>query len=327
MVKGKDVSKLIAARDAISKNFPVEHVENTFWCPKDKDGDDKQPGFYLYAYGGCVLKLYLITPQNKKEDELHFSLFDNEYEKFFADKNGNATWTEESKNRFNNAKKLDGGSEERYKRLLKLVEEDWNIILSAFRARAYPQKDDDKQYLERARETVIAHKNNGSEKDGIKIIEMESRIRGITTGKKPDMIGVRKEGNETILSFIEYKCTTGTMEGNCRLIDHFRDMQKYYMRKGMFDYYESYDARIGSSVLGKVDDARRESLFILSHVGSGDTKEGMTPQKAIDGLKMVRDEYDGSSDQVRVVILKDEKDIIRQSDILSLDDAIRDLEQ
>ncbi len=322
-----DITLLTECTNAVNGNIPKAHEDNVFWCPKDKDGRPDRPGLYLYAYGGCVLKLYLIKPDRKEKWELHFSLFDTGYEtKYFVDKDGNSTWTRETRKKYDDAKNISGGSKARLERLLTLNERDWDIILNAFKTRAYAGIDG-KRYLERARETVIAHNNNGEHKDSLKIIEMESRIREIKSGKKPDMIGVRSEGEDCVLSFIEYKCTSGAMIGVSRPVKHYDDMKNYFSKKDMFDYYESYDKRLGKPVLKKAADAEREILFLFSHVGIEDTRSGMSIQTALNGIYEVKGqaEADGLTDKVKAVILKDESGIIRREDIKSLDDAITQL--
>ena len=160
---------------------------------------------------------------------------------------------------------------------------------------------------------------------------MESRIREIKSGKKPDMIGVRSEGEDCVLSFIEYKCTSGTsggaMKGVYRPVKHYDDMKNYFSKKDMFDYYESYDKRLGKPVLKKAADAEREILFLFSHVGIEDMRSGMSIQTALNGIYEVKGqaEADGLTDKVKAVILKDESGIIRREDIKSLDDAITQL--
>ncbi len=331
MIKWKseemDKDLLIECTNTVTGNIPKSHESSVFWCPKDKDGKPDQPGLYLYAYGGCVLKLYLKRPKGKGAWELHFSLFDTGYEtKYFVDEDGNSTWTRETRKKYDAAKSVNGGSKARLERLFKLDESDWDIILNAFKTRAYTGTDG-KMYLERARETVIAHNNNGDLTDGLKIIEMESRIRWITVGKKPDMIGVRSEGEGCVLSFIEYKCTSGAMKGDCRPIKHYNDMKEYFLSRDRFDYYESYDNRLGKPVLKKAADAEREILFLFSHVGTWDTKSGMSIQAALNGINEVKGqtERDRLTDKVKVAILKDENGIIRREDIKSLDDAILEL--
>ena len=322
-----DITLLTECTNAVNGNIPKAHEDNVFWCPKDKDGRPDRPGLYLYAYGGCVLKLYLIKPDRKEKWELHFSLFDTGYEtKYFVDEDGNSTWTRETRKKYDDAKNISGGSKARLERLLTLNERDWDIILNAFKTRAYAGIDG-KRYLERARETVIAHNNNGEHKDSLKIIEMESRIREIKSGKKPDMIGVRSEGEDCVLSFIEYKCTSGAMEGVYGPVKHYDDMKNYFSKKDMFDYYESYDKRLGKPVLKKAADAEREILFLFSHVGIEDTRSGMSIQTALNGIYEVKGqaEADGLTDKVKAVILKDESGIIRREDIKSLDDAITQL--
>ncbi|MCR5790087.1 MAG: hypothetical protein K6G83_09390 [Lachnospiraceae bacterium] len=322
-----DLKMLTECKNTITRNIPEVHKHQLFWCPKDMDGKPEQPGLFLYAYGGCVLKLYLIKAKKNEVWEVHFSLFDTGYEKkYFVDEHGNSTRTKEFKDRYTAVKKTDGGSKARLLRLFAMNESDWDVILNAFKTRAYAGIDG-KRYLERARETVISQNNNGDLTNGIKIIEMESRIREAAERKKPDMIGVRNEGNRIILSFIEYKCTSGAMKGDCRPAKHYEDMKKYFMNRDSFDYYESYDERTDKPMLKKAADAEREILFLFSHVGTEDTKSEMSIQTAIKGIEEVNKQArkDGLADKVRVVILNDENGIIRTENIKTLDAAVREL--
>lgn len=305
------MKRLIECKEKIDGNIPKKRRENTFWCPKNKDGDEKKPGFILYAYGGQVLQLYVSG------NGIDLSLFNKKYTDYLE---------KEAKERlekvYDKLKNDEDGSEERLKRLEEIVESDWDVILSAFESRAYGIKESH-QHLERARETAIARRNDGCIPDGIKIIEVESRIPA--EGKKPDMIGVRMDQGQPVLSYIEYKCTKNAMNGNCRPVDHFIDMQKYYQCP--FRYFEDFDKRLGEPVLlkGGIDKAKKEIVFLFSHVGKGNE---LTEQKVINSLRKILEcKVKGSIEHVRVVIIKDEKCDIMEKDFLSVHDAIKQLEE
>lgn len=302
---------LYKCKDEITKRISKKHILHTFWCPKDKDGDHEKWGFTLYAYGGRVLDLHMIN------DRVHFSLFDSSYEKYFCDE-----WSK-IEEKYNRIKMRDGGDEARLKRLFALSEKDWNIIFRAFNTRGY-KKINGKQYLERDRETVISHINDGSIKGGMKIIEMESRMRGTNAKKKPDMIGVYKVGEKSVLNFIEYKCTTAAMDGTQAPIKHYEDMRGYFNKKDEFKYFEEYDKRIGQPLLEDTAKADRQMLFVFSHIND---KEGMTTQKAINGLEKVKKqaEDDKKIEYVKVIILKNEEESIKINNIKSLEEAIKEL--
>ena len=315
------IEKLIECKNEINEKIPKKHLENTFWCPKNKDGDDNKPGFILYAYGGQVLRLYASGRA------VYFSLFSEKY-KDYLDKD---VW-EGVKNTYNSVKGNTGGSDERLKRLLKIKKSEWNVFLSAFENRAYPKSDSEKKdkdkhkHLERARETVIAHRNNSCIPDGIKIIEMESRMP--FAGKKPDMIGVRVNKGQPVLCFIEYKCTKAAMNGNCRPVDHYLDIEKYYQYP--FDYFEEFEKRLGEPVFlkGGISKVKREIVFLFSHIGNGNE---LTEKKVINSLQKMLDEIvnirNGTASDVRVVIINDENSVIRDKDFLSVDEAIKKLKE
>ncbi len=309
------IKELVNSKNVIEKMIPEEHLAYTYWCPKNKDGDPEQKGFVLYAYGGSVLELYV------KNKVVSFSLFDKEYLDTYL---GNVS--EKTKNDIKKTiaevKNNVGGSRERLKRLLSMQTEDWALVLSAFRNRGYGLVGD-KQYLERLRETVIAHNNTGKAGSVIKIIEMESKIPGAAAGKKPDMIGVRKEGEGIIFSYIEYKCTTGAMDGTHKPVDHYRDMKKYYTNKE-YTYFENYDSLVGKSMLNSFAGAKKEMLFMFSNI---DKEDGMTINKAVNGIERLKTEVekDGLSTKVKIVMIPDENSVIRVKDIYTIEKALAKL--
>ena len=196
----KSIEALLKCKENIAAKFPERHKSHVFWCPKNKDADINKPGFFLYAYGGQVLQLYIDN------DTLHFS-FNNSYDDYYEGHKGNPEIIKIKNDHVPNT---------RLEKLKKLDKTQWDQVFSAFENRAYSGKNG-KMYLERCRETVIAHNNSDVSDEGIKIIEMESRIpKEIFPDKKPkktDFVGVRINNGKPVLSFIEYKCTTGAMYG------------------------------------------------------------------------------------------------------------------
>lgn len=298
----------------ISGFIPPEHLGYTFWCPKDMDGDIQRQGYILYAYGGWILKLYNFAGKT------YLEMFDKKYEKYM-DRSCSERIRAELSQKYKGKKA--GNSDTILSYLEEFGYEGWRAILDAFAERAYNfSEQGEKTYLERARETRIAHINDGSCKNGMKIIEMESRIP--EAGKKPDLIGVREEAGETIFSYIEYKCTESAMNGNSKPVEHFRDMQRYYKKN--FTYFESYDRRREKPVLRDIASAKKEILFLFSHVGQINNKYGMTFQKAINGIKRIADVAGADKDAVRIVILENENTVIRQSGIMTIERALEELE-
>ena len=189
MVECNEQRMLREITEEISSNMPKDQVNYSFWCPKRTDKGEL--GYLLYFYGGDVLHIYIRNSDKK----IGFSLNVHKYEKYFYDRANIyvKTW-DKVKNKIS-VVKSNGSPLDRLERLKSITKEEWKVMFDAYYYRAYIKKSDkDKQYLERARETVIAHNNTGSENDDIKIIEMESKIPG--EGKKPDLIAVRKDGEK-----------------------------------------------------------------------------------------------------------------------------------
>lgn len=311
-----EIKAVRAYIETIENKFSDEHKKNTFWCPKDMDVERKQQGYILYAYGGQVLKLYVVNGR------IHFSLFDRDYERYFVTPERKKTWGK-IKDKYDAAKKNEGNDQERLDRLMAIEDGDWEIILNAFKERADSPSGLNCKHFERSRQTAIARLNDGTHRGGVKIIEMESKMR--VKGKKPDLIGIRAEDDQVIFSYIEYKCTTSAMNGNCRPVDHLIDMKEYY--KTNYTYFEQYDQRLDENLvsLSAIGDTKKEMLFLFSHVGVENSKEGMTVQKAINGLNEMK-KY-GLEEDVKIAIIKDEEEKICGRNIKSIDEALVDLEK
>lgn len=191
----------------ITANIPDDHKNHYFWCPKKKNSDCLN-GFRLYVHGGYALSLYIGDKNNKVR--CTNNIF--KYEKNF-------------KNKFflKNLKKKTGVDRDV---AINDVEDwfssnDWDAIFTAYEKRGFD---------ERGKETYIAKMSEDYVEGQMLIIDMESSVRNcvsISKNPKPDLVGIRKEDNKWILSFIEYKCTESGTKG-VTLETHYNDMRDYY---------------------------------------------------------------------------------------------------
>lgn len=303
----ENMKKVKDKKEKIEKMIPDDHRKYTFWSPKDFI-EGKYKGYMLYAYGGYVLGLYLDNAELKVKLNVSDKYY--EYSKFAE--TGVLSETEYKKKLSSIESYILTGEE---------TAETGNAFDFAFKVcknRAEGTAiNHPKHYLERMRETAIARKHCSTTSD-FWIIEMESKMP--VNGKKPDLIGIQITDNKPVFYFIEYKCTTGAMDGNQCPIAHLEDMAKYYSTLKLSGF-ESYAERLGYSV--DLSNADRKILFLFSNVCKTD-KGGMTYQKAINGIEKLKD-FKGDNEvlkNVRIAIIQDENDTIWPGKIYSIEDAV-----
>ena len=198
----EQITKLQNVIKTINAKIVEARRKYTFWCPKDMDSEHKKQGYTLYAYGGRVLDLYLLN------GVMRYSVWDKDYK----------SYSEEIDKIREILINKSGTADKKIARLTSISTEDWEKVLTAFKTWAeYIDNNKKTTHFERMRETAIANKNQAFKNGNIKIIEMESRN---AIGKKPDLIGVRREKDNIILSYIEYKCTTAAMTGTQSPVEH-----------------------------------------------------------------------------------------------------------
>lgn len=272
---GKVIKKLNEDLDKIDP-------KGYFWCPKEFS--DYGLGFTLYIYGGHAFDLYYGGTGGNviclKKFAKKYGRFDSQAMKLNdveKDELISPTW-----------KKI-GKANACLSTVLALGDE-WEYVLKMFKnwAEANIVLEDDSETVrktntERYRENILANKNRNNT-EGIKIIEMESSIalekptvrRDGTkhSHAKPDMIGLREEGDTYVISFIEYKCTTNAVSGDVSLPEHYEDMYAYYKNKAVLDgIVRRYN--FAREVLGEPErlDAnlcKSEIVFLFSHVSETD---------------------------------------------------------
>ena len=317
----------------------------TFWCPKDMNEEKTKQGYTFYAYGGRVLDLYYYF--SKKKDgtdkaEIKYSIFDKDYEKYDSRIKG---VRDILANR-------QGNLDVRLNRLLtEIGDYEWNIVMETFEKWAKcPQEQESsnnkastnkkKTHYERMRETAIANRNSDYKEGNIKIIEMESRIcddNQEINGKKPDLIGVYKDGDEIYFCYIEYKCTTAAMDGNQSPVKHYQVMRSCYTCKP--EYFKSYDKRTGKPIIAdlkSLDGVMPQILFVFSHIRDNDNNKlnpCMTFKKAKNSLDNIKKEinkdsvtYNHIKDNVKVLIISDETEELRIDKLMTVEEAIAKLE-
>ena len=295
---------IILINNKISEN----HKKNTFWCPKYMDSAQEQMGFTLYAYGGAVVSIY------EKNENISIKLFNKTYDTYFLEK-----WGEmEAKLK---AVKSKTQQELRLKELEKWECTVWDMIMDAFLVRAEKLAMTEEQqevkgkkvksYLERKRENVIANNNRDMKNGFIRVVEMESKIS--QAGKKPDLIGLRKEADDYVFSFIEYKCTTVGMKG-VSLAEHFNDMTKYYRNESVLEQMISYnycldvlEERKKAEISG--NNVKSEIVFLFSHIGK---VKGVSAQKVYNDLVKLKlhEKFEEYKKDVKFIVLQDENEVL-----------------
>ena len=304
---------------SINKNIGETHRKYTFWCPKDMDSKHEKQGYTLYAYGGRVLDIYFLN------GVIRYSVWNKDYK----------SYSEEIDQIREILINKSGTTNEKIARLTSISTEDWKKVLTAFENWAEYIDDNKKTtHFERMRETAIANNNQAFRNGNIKIIEIESRN---AIGKKPDLIGVRREKDNIILSYIEYKCTTAAMTGTQSPVEHYNDMKKYYKDKTP-DIFESYFERScwantdGAKLDVTLDlkNATKEIVFLFSHIDDSisNKTQGLTVQDVLTGLEEIQNVMD-KNDDVKVLFIKNECEKLKtdKEHMMSIQDAIKWLEE
>ena len=295
----EQITKLQNVIKTINAKIVEARRKYIFWCPKDMDIEHKKQGYTLYAYGGRVLDLYLLN------GVMRYSVWDKDYK----------SYSEEIDKIREILINKSGTADKKIARLTSISTEDWEKVLTAFKTWAeYIDNNKKTTHFERMRETAIANKNQAFKNGNIKIIEMESRN---AIGKKPDLIGVRREKDNIILSYIEYKCTTAAMTGTQSPVEHYKDMKKYYKDRTPA-IFESYFERScwENNDKAKPDDAfdlknaTKEIVFLFSHItdenNESNKSQELTVQDVLTGIKAIKTEMGRSNDDVKIMFIKDE---------------------
>ena len=317
----EQITKLQNVIKTINAKIVEARRKYTFWCPKDMDSEHKKQGYTLYAYGGRVLDLYLLN------GVMRYSVWDKDYK----------SYSEEIDKIREILINKAGTADKKIARLTSISTEDWEKVLTAFKTWAeYIDNNKKTTHFERMRETAIANKNQAFKNGNIKIIEMESRN---AIGKKPDLIGVRREKDNIILSYIEYKCTTAAMTGTQSPVEHYKDMKKYYKDRTPA-IFESYFERScwENNDKAKPDDAfdlknaTKEIVFLFSHItdenNESNKSQELTVQDVLTGIKAIKTEMGRSNDDVKIMFIKDECERLKTDNkhMMTVQDAIKWLE-
>ena len=317
----EQITKLQNVIKTINAKIVEARRKYIFWCPKDMDIEHKKQGYTLYAYGGRVLDLYLLN------GVMRYSVWDKDYK----------SYSEEIDKIREILINKSGTADKKIARLTSISTEDWEKVLTAFKTWAeYIDNNKKTTHFERMRETAIANKNQAFKNGNIKIIEMESRN---AIGKKPDLIGVRREKDNIILSYIEYKCTTAAMTGTQSPVEHYKDMKKYYKDRtpAIFESYferscwENNDkAKPGDAF--DLKNATKEIVFLFSHItdenNESNKSQELTVQDVLTGIKAIKAEMGRNNDDVKIMFIKDECERLKTDNkhMMTVQDAIKWLE-
>ena len=315
----EQITKLQNVIKTINAKIVEARRKYTFWCPKDMDSEHKKQGYTLYAYGGRVLDLYLLN------GVMRYSVWDKDYK----------SYSEEIDKIREILINKSGTADKKIARLTSISTEDWEKVLTAFEDWASFIEDDKKTHFERMRETAIANNNQAFTNGIIKIIEIESRN---AIGKKPDLIGVRREKDNIILSYIEYKCTTTAMTGTQSPVEHYKDMRKHYKDRtpAIFESYferSCWENTDGTKLDVSLDlkNATKEIVFLFSHIDDNISNEtqGLTLQDVLTGIKKIQSEMGKSNDNVKIMFISNEFDILKtdKEHMMSVSEAIKWLEE
>lgn len=303
-IKEENVQKMLEVMRKITEVIPKEHQHHIYWCPKTISDDGEVAGYRLYAYGGYVLRIF---EENK---ELKFETNFNTYkESYFGE-----LWDESFEEMYRQLHK------ENIDTLLKITPH-MKTILEAYKKW---------KKLERRRETAIARNLElHSKTKDFYIIDMESRIK--TSGKKPDLIGIRNENGKTILSFIEYKCTKSGMDG-VTLVTHYEDMIDYYknvkmdagyetLYKQMQDFAELKMLQLDCGFkLGEIEGG--EIVFLFSNIGTDD----LTAQKVYNNIRFLIErlgKHPEHKQNVKFLILKDENELYLTDNYMNSEEILK----
>lgn len=316
----EQITKLQDVIKTINAKILEAHSKYIFWCPKDMDREHKKQGYTFYAYGGRVLDLYFLN------GVMNYSVWKKDY------KNYSEEIDKIREVLINNS----GTANERIARLTSISTEDWEKVLTAFENWASFIEDDKKTHFERMRETAIANNNQAFTNGNIKIIEIESRN---AIGKKPDLIGVRREKDNIILSYIEYKCTTAAMTGTQSPVEHYKDMRKHYKDRtpAIFESYFERSCWENNDHAKPYDafdlkKATKEIVFLFSHISDesneSNKSQELTMQDVLTGIKSIKAEMGSSNDDVKIMFIKDECEKLKtdKEHMMSVLEAIKWLE-
>lgn len=306
--------------DTIQKlSMPEERVDYTFWNPYIENGVEQ---YNLYAYGGSLTQLYFNNIYRAGK-------FTADYCKHFKD-------TEEGKRIYDSF--VHSTSHAKGVETLEGWDENtWDSILYAFDK--WSVKSENPEY-ERRRQTFICH--NHENNDDFKIFVMEKNVKiGEKDTPELDICAVRFVNNKPIIAFTEYKCTTSALKGKTTLVKHYNDMIRYYKDSDQIEeFVKLYNLKqelLGKHASLEAGVCGSEIVFLLSHIdwtyrekfeksGKGGKKSKcIDPTVLLDDLEKLRAEgknFAEHKDNIKIVILEDEKQIINPSNYITYDKAV-----
>lgn len=315
VMKDENMKVMLELIEQITDAIPKQHQSQIFWSPKTNSDDGRVAGYRLYAYGGYVLRIF------EEKDELVYETNYHVYkDNYFED-----LWDD---TKFQNSKVHKKSKDVK---TLPEITNLWEPILEAYKKRMYGKGKIKKEYLERGRATAIARKIElESDAKDFYFIEQESRIK--VSKKKPDLIGIHNENGKTMISFIEYKCTTSGMNG-VTLTEHFEDMSGFYqninMDAGYKTLYEQmldfadfkYQQQKNVFKVNSIEDG--EIVFLFSNIG---TKDGISAQKIYnDVCRLIYEckDYPRNKERVKFLILKNEEELFSPRDYMSAETLLK----
>lgn len=316
MNKDKNIAEMLRLIKQITNKIPARHLQHIFWSPKTSSDAGKVDGFILYAYGGYILKIFI-----KEERLVYKTNYHNYKNNYFGD-----LWDEKFEKNNCGVCKSSVNID-----TLMGITSLWENILEAYRRRMYGEGAIDNKYFERGRATSIARNlEMNSNLEDFYFIEQESRIKA--SKKKPDLIGIRKNKESMILSFIEYKCTTGGMDG-VTLTEHFEDMCNFYQNVDINAGYKTLYEQMQEFAEFKYCQLEKgfkvdyigggEIVFLFSHIG---VENGITAQKIYnDVCRLIYNckEYSKYKENVKFLVLKDENELYKTENYVDAETLLK----
>ena len=310
--------------------LPEKHKADFFWAPRNITCQKKHPypgvhsGYTLYVYGGSVMSLYCVNTDKVKMS--YGDPFADSYDKFF---NGCKTGKEI---REDFKKNIKGGPE-----FLKGWKH-WNAVCEAFKSRT-----DKNRGIERKRENRIANKNSSYGRK-IEVFDMESNTKTDSFTAKADIMWLRFEEDNPIISFVEYKCTNGAMkrgigDKDYSLPGHFRKMSQYYDKDDVKErVWELLNRKRllnnEREALFSCNDFKTEIVFLFSHVNPTrqpthemGVSEGSIKRRMFEMYKENKATLERMREKIRFGFIKDEGADLDNIKLISAKDIFFDSEE
>lgn len=311
MLKPEEISRIKEIWESIANNISPLHKKNIFLSSKGWDGENAR--FIVYAFGGQLTNLTI-----KRGNKDSCTTFSKRYNKYFE--------TEDRGKSIRSELAESNKHRQGVRVLTEWKNGIWEEICNAFSQWAT------KNQVERKRQTFISKKNENKE---IAIFAIEENVPLPSSGNgELDMGAIRFENGKPILSLIEYKCTEDATDSKTDFAKHVRDMKKYYRlpeyKHNFLNLYKQKQLLLGNNADVDEKECSVELVLLISHVNWKDSFKNskepyVEPGTLLRKLKDVQkiNGFKEIENDLKVMIIKDEKEILRAKNYMTYKEALK----